>query len=228
MNPQPVLIWDLPTRLTHWLLAGSFTTAYLTAEAEGWENVHYTAGFTVMGLVLFRLMWGVMGSRYARFRQFCYRPGQVLDYLRSLTSQPTHYTGHNPLGSLAIFALLGLGLATTCAGALMYASGSEFLEEPHELFANLMLLTVILHIAGVVTSGKLHGENLSRAMVTGQKAAYPSEAIPQAHPLVAAVLLATVLGFWTYTWQHPFAGFEEAEEEHSGQHADDDAGEHEE
>ena len=222
MSTQPITVWDLPTRLFHWLLAGSFTVAYLTAESDGWENVHFTSGFTVLGLVVFRIVWGLAGSRHARFSDFTYGPARVLDYLRHMRTQ--HYTGHNPLGSLAVFALLGLALLTALCGALMYLSGSELLEEPHELFANLMLAVVLAHIAGVALSSRLHKENLARAMVTGNKQGEPSEAIGSTHPVIAAVLLAAVLGFWGYSWLHPFdAGrMEEQEEQHHDDDADDD------
>lgn len=219
MNTMKILVWDLPTRLFHWLLAGSFAVAYLTAEVDGWENVHFTAGFTLLGLITFRVAWGLVGSRYARFSEFAYKPAQVLDYLRNIKTR--HHLGHNPLGSMAVFGLLGLGLLTSLFGALMYVTGWEWPEEPHELFANAMLALVCLHVAGVVISSKLHGENLSRAMVTGQKEGKPSEAIRTAHPLLALVLLAAVLSFWGYSWLHPFdAGRMEEQEQHD-EHPDD-------
>ncbi len=204
MPNQPILVWDLPTRLFHWLLAGSFAVAYITSEAEGWENVHFTAGFTLLGLIAFRLVWGLIGSRHVRFSAFSYKPTEVLAYVRTLRANPRHYVGHNPLGSMGIFLLLGLGLATATCGAIMLLTGTELLEEPHELFANAMLAVICIHIAGVVISGKLHGENLSRAMVTGLKQGTPDQAIPKTYAPVGAILLAAVLSFWTYTWMHPF------------------------
>lgn len=221
MNTEKILVWDLPTRLFHWLLAGCFATAYLTGDADGWENVHFTAGFTLLGLLAFRLCWGLAGSRYARFSQFAYGPSQVLDYVRHMKTQ--HHLGHNPLGSMAVFGLMGLGLLTSLVGALMYLTGWEWPEEPHELLANAMLLLVCLHVAGVVISGKLHGENLSRAMVTGQKQGQPGDAIRSAHPLVAIVLLAAVLGFWGYSWMHPLDAGRKAEqaEQHGEQQGND-------
>jgi cytochrome b len=220
MNTPKILVWDLPTRLFHWLLAGSFAVAYITAEVEGWENVHFTAGFTLLGLIVFRVVWGLLGSRYARFSEFAYKPGQVLDYVRNIKSR--HHLGHNPLGSMAVFGLLGLGLLTALTGWLMYLSGSELLEEPHELAANAMLALVCLHVAGVVISSKLHGENLSRAMATGQKKGNPQDAIRSAHPLVAAILLVSVLGFWGYSWMHPFENAAMGESEKAGEHAEGD------
>lgn len=204
MSPQKILVWDIPTRLFHWLLAGSFAVAYLTAEAEGWENVHYTAGFTLLGLIAFRLVWGLVGSRYARFSEFCYGPSAVLAYIKSLRSNPRHFIGHNPLGSMAVFLLLGLGIATASSGWLMYLSGSDWLEEPHELFANAMLALVVLHIAGVIISGKLHKENLSRAMVTGLKEGSAEQGIHKTYTPLGILLLTAVIGFWIYASAYPF------------------------
>jgi cytochrome b len=204
MSPQKILVWDIPTRLFHWLLAGSFAVAYLTAEAEGWENVHYTAGFTLLGLIAFRLVWGLVGSRYARFSEFCYGPSAVLAYIKSLRSNPRHFIGHNPLGSMAVLLLLGLGIATASSGWLMYLSGSDWLEEPHELFANAMLALVGLHIAGVIISGKLHKENLARAMVTGLKEGSAEQGIHKMHTPLGILLLTAVIGFWIYAAAFPF------------------------
>lgn len=222
MGIQKILVWDIPTRLFHWLLAGSFAVAYLTAEAEGWENVHYTAGFTLLGLIVFRLIWGLIGSRYVRFRAFSYRPAQVLEYVKSLPGSPKHYIGHNPLGSMAVFALLALGLATATSGWLMYLSGSEWLEEPHELAANAMLALVCVHIVGVFISSKLHKENLARAMVTGQKQGELQDAIPTANPILGTLLLASVIGFWSYTWIHPFDSGKLEKDEHQNEQIDHD------
>ncbi|MBK8289366.1 MAG: cytochrome b/b6 domain-containing protein [Cellvibrionales bacterium] len=228
MSPQKILVWDIPTRLFHWLLAGSFAVAYLTAEAEGWENVHYTAGFTLLGLIAFRLVWGLVGSRYARFSEFCYGPSAVLAYIKSLRSNPRHFIGHNPLGSMAVLLLLGLGIATASSGWLMYLSGSDWLEEPHELFANAMLALVVLHIAGVIISGKLHKENLSRAMVTGLKEGSAEQGIHKTYTPLGILLLTAVIGFWIYASAYPFDSEQQEGEKHNGEHAGEkhDAGDH--
>ena len=78
-----ILVWDVPTRLFHWLLVLSFVVAYLTSESERWQLWHVTAGYTFGALLVFRLLWGFVGSRYARFSQFVRGPRQVLAYLRS-------------------------------------------------------------------------------------------------------------------------------------------------
>src|SRR5574337_939589 len=99
---QSILVWDLPVRIFHWLLALSFLGAYVTADAKSLRDVHVVLGYTVVVLIAFRLVWALIGSRYARLSSFAYGPRAVLDYLRSLfTSAPKHYIGHNPAGSVA-------------------------------------------------------------------------------------------------------------------------------
>ncbi len=97
MNNEQIKVWDLPVRVFHWSLVVGFTIAWFTGEQS--EMLHSWAGYTVLGLVLFRIGWGIVGSRHARFSDFIYSPSRILAYLRSLCSgQPTHYLGHNPAG----------------------------------------------------------------------------------------------------------------------------------
>jgi cytochrome b len=199
---RDVLVWDAPVRVFHWLMALSFAGAYLTAESESLRLVHVTLGYTMAGLVAFRLVWGVVGSRYARFSNFVRGPAAVMRYLRSLLSgQPGHYLGHNPAGALAIVALLGLTVLVVVTGWANYNEiGGDWTEEVHEVLANVMLGLVIVHIAAVVASSWLHRENLIGAMIDGYKAGDASQGIRKAWPAVAAVLLVVVLGFWAWQW----------------------------
>lgn len=198
---QRILVWDFPTRIFHWSLALSFIGAYLTAESERWMPIHLTLGYLMAGLIVFRVLWGVMGTAYARFSHFTYRPARVLSYLKSLfSSQPQHYVGHNPAGGVAILLLLGLG-ALICATGIGYywEVGGVAWEEPfealHELAANTMLLVVLVHIAGVVLSSWLHRENLVLSMVHGHKLAAAEAGIPRAYPLLGLVMLLAMIGF---------------------------------
>lgn len=195
---QRILVWDLPTRLFHWLLALSFAGAWLTSESERLSGLHVMLGYTLLGLIGFRLLWGFFGSRHARFSDFAYSPARVAQYLKSLVSgRPEHYLGHNPAGAVAIFLLLALGLATGLCGWLSYNEiGGEWLEDAHEFLANAMLAAVGVHILGVVVSSVLHRENLARAMITGYKQGEPAAAIGGRRGLAALVLLAAVAGFW--------------------------------
>lgn len=197
-----ILVWDLPVRIFHWLMALSFAGAYLTAESERWRLVHVTLGYTVAGLVAFRLLWGLAGSRHARFASFVRGPKAAARYLGSLLNgRPEHHVGHNPAGALAIVALLGLALTVTLAGLATYNDiGGEWLEELHEGAANAMLALVGVHIAAVVLSSRLHGESLVRAMIDGHKRGEPGDGIRNARSLAGIALLATVLGFWWVQW----------------------------
>lgn len=166
-----VFVWDLPVRMFHWLLAASFAGAFLTAESERYRDIHVALGYTVLGLVAFRLLWAFVGTRYARLSSFAFGPLAVIDYFKSLlTFHPKHYVGHNPAGSWVIYALVVLALLAGATGYATYNDvGGHWLEEFHEGAANVMLTLVIVHIAGVLVSSFVHRENLVKAMVTGYK-----------------------------------------------------------
>ncbi len=198
MEKQRMLVWDLPTRLFHWTMAASFAGAFVTAESERYRDLHVLLGYTLLGLVAFRVLWGFVGTRYARFGSFAFGPRQVLRYLGSLlTRTPEHHIGHNPAGSWAIYALLGLGLAAGATGYATYNEiGGDWLEKLHEGAANLMLGVIAVHVTGVVASSLLHRENLPAAMLTGYKPGDPREGIRQRHRFVGILLAAAIAGFW--------------------------------
>ena len=204
---QRTLIWDIPTRLFHWALALSFAGAWLTSEQDPWLGVHVFLGYLMLGLVVFRLAWGLLGSHYARFNSFWFGPRAALTYLREMLSrQAARHVGHNPAGSLAIYLLLLLtivigitGIFTLggeeqqgmAAGVLSIAQG-QALKKLHELSAILMLLLVFGHVAGVLVESFLHKENLARAMLTGTKLA--DAQTPAAQPRKGVAVLMLVLG----------------------------------
>ena len=181
MERTRILVWDLPLRTFNWLLALSFTGAFLTAESERVRDVHVALGYTFLGLLAFRLVWGVAGSRYARFSSFAFGPRAVLAYVKSLlTPRPVHYVGHNPAGSWTIYVMIGLGLIAGASGWAVYdAAGGRWLEGLHEGAANAMLALVFVHLAGVAVSSILHRENLVAAMLTGYKPGRPSDGPPR-------------------------------------------------
>ncbi len=195
---RKILVWDLPTRAFHWMLALSFTGAFITSESERLRSVHVTLGYTVLGLIVFRLLWGLVGTRYARFASFAFGPRRVLAYLGSiLRGGPEHHVGHNPAGSWAIYALLTLGLAAGASGMLAYNDiGGEWLEEAHAGLAGAMLVLVSIHLAGVAVSSLIHRENLARAMLDGRKRGKAQQAARGPRTAVAVALVAAVLAFW--------------------------------
>lgn len=119
-NENTVKVWDILIRIFHWLLVAAFVIAYFTAEEE---NVwHIYSGYTVLGLIIFRIVWGLVGGQYARFSNFIYSPSAVFNYLKTLASKnPTHYLGHNPAGGWMIMALLVSLFAVTLSGLKLYA-----------------------------------------------------------------------------------------------------------
>ena len=195
------LIWDLPVRVFHWTLATSFAGAWLLADGERLRNFHVMFGYTVLGLIAFRLIWGFVGTRYAQFRSFMYRPREMAAYvLGILRGDHPHYVGHNPAGSFAIWAILGLAALTGVSGYATYNEfGGDALEELHEFFANTWMLIVGLHVGGVLVSSLLDRENLARAMVTGYKRAEPAAAIRSGVYGLGSLVLVSVLGFWLWT-----------------------------
>lgn len=180
---QHIYVWDLPTRLFHWTLAASFVVAWITHESERLMNIHTAAGYLMLGLIGFRLIWGIIGNRYARFEEFVRGPSAVTRYLTSLIGgRPERHLGHNPAGAIAIVLLLVLGVGTGVSGWLALDDfGGDLFEELHEGFAGVMLAVVALHLAGVVVSSLLHRENLVRSMITGYKGIAPSHEAP-VHP----------------------------------------------
>ncbi|MFN4149025.1 MAG: cytochrome b/b6 domain-containing protein [Rhodocyclaceae bacterium] len=193
MKRDKILVWDAPVRIGHWLLVGAFALAWVTSEREEWRLIHAYAGGTMVGVILFRLLWGFIGTRHARFATFVRGPQAVLDYVFGLLrgAEPT-YAGHNAAGGWAIIALLTLGLLTGASGWIVYQDiGGEWLEEAHEALANGMLAIVAVHVAGVIVSSFAHHENLVRAMITGIKRGRPEEAIDGARPWAVPVLLAS-------------------------------------
>ena len=205
MRIPPILVWDLPTRAFHWLLVLSFFGAYLTGDERGYRTLHVLFGYTAAGLVAFRLVWGIFGTRWARFSGFVFSPRAALAYGRSLlAAAPQHFTGHNPLGSWAVVGLLAL-IALACAtGIATYLRiGGDAFEELHEVLSNAALALVLLHIAAAIASSFLHRENLVRAMLTGYKRGELGEAAAGPRLLVALALLGAVAAFWGGAFRAP-------------------------
>ncbi len=237
MNSNEKTVWDLGVRIFHWSLVACFIASYLTGDEN--TEVHSYLGYTMVGLLAFRIIWGFVGTQHARFTDFIYSPPQIIAYCRGLVQgEVEHFEGHNPAGGLMIMVMMLCLIATTYTGLMTYGAeghgpfagalppgtgsliasayadhddddddddddehghdrqthraeaggmnlsrdhesddedgeneAEEFWEEIHEFFVNLMLLLIIIHVAAVVVSSRLHGENLVRAMITGKKPA---------------------------------------------------------
>lgn len=182
--PQPVRVWDLPTRLFHWALVaallGLFATAYLPGS---WIVWHSRLGYTVLALVLFRIVWGFTGGRWSRFAAFIYAPRSVLAYLRG-RAHPDHLVGHNPLGAASVFAMLGVLLAQAGSGLVtddeIAFTGplNRFVSSANGLTATwyhkdvgqwLLVGLVVLHIGAVLYYLVFKKDNLVKPMIAGDK-----------------------------------------------------------
>ncbi len=182
-----IKVWDPLVRVFHWSLVASFAIAYLTE--DDLLGVHTWAGYVVAGLVAFRLIWGLVGTRHARFSDFVRGPATVMAYLKDIAAfRARRYIGHNPAGGVMVLALLIMLILTCVSGIAVYGiepgagplagalaglshDAGEAIGEVHEVLANLTLFLVVMHVAGVVLAGVQHEENLVRAMVTGRKRA---------------------------------------------------------
>lgn len=195
-----ILVWDLPVRLFHWILAGSFVAAFTIANLSGDESpafaVHMLLGGMAAFMVVLRLVWGLVGSRWARFNTFVVSPAKLVVYLKgAFMGGGKRYTGHNPGSSIAalLMFVLILGLAAT---GVMMGRGGEAFEEVHEVLAWSMFVVVGAHLAGIALHTVRHREPIALSMVDGRKEAEPAGAIPSAHPVTAlAFLVLTAL--WT-------------------------------
>ncbi len=200
MPASRILVWDLPTRLFHWLLTVGLVVCFAFAEFSGehsrWFAAHMLIGIVLGLMVVMRVVWGIAGSRYARFDSFLFSPLKVLSYVQgAFTAQGRQYVGHNPGSSYAIFAMLFL-LGTAVVTGLMMSGGGEAAEELHAASSYALVAVVAVHIVGVVWYSVRHRENITLSMITGTKLGEPADAIPSSRPISALVFVALV-GFVT-------------------------------
>jgi cytochrome b len=194
-----VVVWDLPVRLFHWFVVAGIAVSWWSAEYR-LMNVHRYSGYTLLGLLVFRIYWGLFGSPTARFAQFVRGPGAIAKYLREPAAHAS--PGHNPLGGLSVAVMLlllltqvGLGLFVTDvdgleSGPLSYLVSfetSRTLAERHETIFNVLLGFMALHIAAVLFYLFARRTNLIAAMITGRRAVVTR---------VAPVALASMWRIW--------------------------------
>ena len=196
------LVYDLPTRIFHWLFAGLFLTGFVIAKTmdddSPWFNYHSLAGLTLGFVVLLRLIWGIFGSKHARFSGFALKPTDLVSYFKGiLTGEKKRWAGHNPASSWAgiVMMLMALGLAIT--GYLMTSGpNKETYEDVHELLANGFIILVVLHIAGIVLHTIRHKEMIGLSMIDGKKADVTSDqTIPSAQSGFGILLIGLVVVF---------------------------------
>jgi cytochrome b len=183
---SPVRVWDLPTRLFHWVLAASVVGSVVTAQVGGNAMVwHFRLGYLACGLLAFRLLWGLVGGRWSRFTSFLYSPAALLRYLRGQPQPGERFeVGHSPLGALSVFALLAVLVAQVGSGLFAddeianvgplnrYVSGAtaSLLTSWHKDWgAPLLLGLVLLHVAAIVFYRLARRNDLLRPMLDGDK-----------------------------------------------------------
>ena len=196
-----ILVWDWATRAFHWLFAGGFIAAATISLALGEHSplfpYHAIIGLTLVLMVLLRVMWGLIGTRYARFASFAHGPSAVMRYSRGiLTGKGDRHIGHNPGSSVAIFLMLAIMLGLGATG-FMLGTGNEGVKEIHELLSYAMLAVVAVHVLGVVLHTVRHRENITASMVHGRKSGDTSQAIKSALPLAGAAFVL-VVGAWAF------------------------------
>lgn len=169
--PFPTVhVWDIGVRIFHWSLVSMFAGSYLLA-SNRW--LHLILGYTVVGLISFRLLWGFLGSKHARFSDFVPTPPRLVKYLVDMVKRrEARSLGHNPAGGAMIILLLttltGIAVTGYMIGMDAYF-GVEWVERLHKTLVNFSLLLVATHVSGVIFSSVRHRENLVKAMLTGKK-----------------------------------------------------------
>jgi cytochrome b len=195
-----MMSWDAAVMVSHWLLAICFVGAVITQDSEKYRLLHVTMGYTMFGLVAFRLVWGFVGGKYARFNSIYPRIKKVIEYLKSLfTAEPQAFIGFHAIGFLAAYLLLAVILMVTISGYIVYEElGPDLFEELHETLGNLLIAIVGIHIGGVVINAVI--QKVKIAMSTEQTGAAKRVAatIERSRPYkwMAALIILAVTYFW--------------------------------
>lgn len=196
-------VYDWPTRIFHWLFAFLFLGAYIIVEIVDDENpiftLHMMAGLIIGFILILRIVWGFVGTTYARFSSFKLHPIEFVRYLKdAVVTKTKRYLGHNPASSYAaiIMFICAAGLAIT--GVMMTGgSESDFYEETHELLANIFLITVIIHVGGIIFHHVKHRDLLWSSMFDGKKQAVPEKTGITSSKRLAGILFLIITLSWT-------------------------------
>jgi len=197
------LLIDAPTRVFHWLLAASFAGAYLTGEGERWRLVHITLGYTMAGLIGFRLVWGLIGPPQARWSAQWRKLRALPEVWRGWRAgRPNWLQTQHVANTLAIWALLVLSVLSAANGYATYAEISgEWMSEFHEFTANAALATVFGHLGLIVVSSVLRQTNLVATMITGRQPGVGPDVVKRNRIWLGLLIAVAVAGYWVYAWQ---------------------------
>lgn len=196
-----MMSWDAAVMVSHWILAICFLGAIITQDSERFRMVHVTMGYTMFGLVAFRLIWGFVGGKYTRFNAIYPRVKKVIEYLRSLfTAEPQAFIGFHAIGFLAAYLLLAVILLVTVSGYLVFEEiGPDLFEDLHETLGNLLIAIVGIHIGGVVINAIIQKIKISMVANTDKSASNRASAsIKRERPFkwMAAIIILAVSYFW--------------------------------
>jgi cytochrome b len=203
-NMKHQLVYDFTTRIYHWLFAGLFIVAFAIAKTVDDESptfaYHMLAGLLLAFTVLLRLVWGVAGTRYARFSSFALNPKDLVSYFTGIvTGDKRRWAGHNPASSWVALVMMALALGLGVTGYLMANGQKESFEDIHELLANGFLVVVLLHVAGVILHALRHRDGIGFAMLNGKKTDLtPTASIASARPGAALLFVVLVASFSMY------------------------------
>ncbi len=213
-HPPGRRVVDAPTRMFHWLFALSFLGAYLSADSERWRALHVTLGYTVAGLLAFRVLYGLVGPRQARLSLLWRKLAGAPAWLRTVAGAARQATvqgipwqqGQNLLMALAVVALLALVLPLTLSGYATYngwgdALGGEWLEDVHEAAGEAMLALAFLHLGLIAGLSVLRRRNQALPMLTGRVAGAGPDLARRNHRGLAVALLLAVLAFFAWQWR---------------------------
>lgn len=212
MTTSRSLVYDAPTRLFHWLFAGLFVTAFSIANLAEHSPVfpwHMMTGMLLVCLVALRLVWGLVGTRHARFSSFALNPRELLGYVRGIfMGGARSWPGHNPASSWAALVMMMLAVGLGFTGFMMTSGrASDAYEDVHEFLANAFLIVALAHVAGVVLHALRHRDGFPRSIVDGRKVEVPeAERIPGSRPGAALVMLALLAVAGVTLWRGYDAG----------------------
>ncbi len=193
---------DIATRMFHWLFALSFVGAYVTAESESLRLLHVTLGYTMAGLLVYRLVWGLIGPRHARLSVLVRKLSGTPDWLRSLRSVKTlsdikWQQGQNILMALAVAALLLAVIPITLTGYATYNEwGGKWLQHIHEAVGEFYLFLVIVHLVLIALLSLFRWKNQAMPMLTGRISGSGPDLIKKDYKVIGILLLMGVLGWW--------------------------------
>lgn len=198
-----VLIYDLPTRIFHWLFAGLFVSSFIIVQVYDDESrfypYHMILGLILSATVILRVSWGILGSHYSRFTSFELNPLKLLDYLKNVFSTKSQkYLGHNPASSYAALLMMTCALLLAFTGFQMsIKNNKDFYEEIHEVCSNVFVVTAVLHILGIIIHTLKHRDRIALSMISGKKEVSDSSSlgISRQYVIISIVFVILISGF---------------------------------